>query len=452
MKIIIVGCGRAGETLAEKLNDDGNDITVIDASADKVKEVTSRLDVMGIVGNGATHAVQEEAGLDNADLFIAVTNSDELNLLCCMIAKKRGNCKTIARVKNPEYSKEENFLRDTLGMAMVINPEYAAAEEIARILRFPSALKIEPFGKGRVELVKFRIGAKSPLIGLSVKDAVIKFKTGVLFCTIERDDEAYIVNGNSVFKEKDVVSIVAAPKNAKDFFVKIRHKGHSIKDAVIVGGGDITHYLCEILEKSNISLKVIEKDNKICEELAGRFNKVHIIHGKPSDRELLLEEGVAKTSAFVALTSFDEENILHSLFAKEAGAEKLITKVDRIGYDSIVSKLGLDTVICPKNIVANLILRYVRSVNNSQGGAMENLYSIIQDKVEAAEFIVKEGFPFLSQPLSTIRFKKDVLVASIMRGEEVIIPRGYDTIEAGDSVVFVTKGLPLQDLTEVIDK
>lgn len=452
MKIIIVGCGRAGETLAEKLNADGNAVTVVDASAEKVKEISSRLDVMGIVGNGATHAVQEEAGLDSADLFIAVTNSDELNLLCCMIAKKQGHCQTIARVKNPEYSKEAPFLKETLGMVMVINPEYVAAEEIARILRFPSALKIEPFGKGKVELVKFRLGANSPLIGLSVKDAVMKLKTNVLICTIERDGEAYIVNGNSTFKEKDVVSIIASPKNAKDFFVKIKHKGHSIKDAIIVGGGDITHYLCEILEKSNISLKVIEKDQKICEELAGRFTKVSVIHGKPSDRELLLEEGVAKTSAFVALCNSDEENILHSLFAKEAGANKLVTKINRTDYDSVISRLDLDTVICPKNIVADAILRYVRSVNNSQGNNMETLYNIIQDQVEAAEFIVKDGLPFLSQPLSTIRFKKDVLVASIVRKGEVIIPRGGDTIEVGDSVIVVTKGLPLQDLGDVVER
>ena len=452
MKIIIVGCGRVGETLAEKLNDDGNQVTVVDTSAEKVRELTNRFDVMGIVGNGATHTVQEEAGLDSADLLIAVTNSDELNLLCCMIAKKQGNCQTIARVKNPEYSKEAPFLKEALGLVMVINPEYESAEEIARILRFPSALKIEPFGKGRVELVKFRLGANSLLVGLSVKDAVVKLKTNVLICTIEREDEAYIVNGNSVFKEKDVVSIIASPKNAKDFFVKIKHKGHSIKDALIVGGGDITHYLCEILEKSSISLKVIEKDAKICEELAGKFSKVSVIHGKPSNRELLLEEGVAKTDAFVALCNLDEENILHTLFAKDAGADKLVTKINRIDYDSVISRLDLDTVICPKNIVADAILRYVRSVNNSQGSNMETLYNIIQDQVEAAEFIVKDGLPFLSKPLSTIAFKKDVLVASIVRNGEVIIPRGHDTIEAGDAVIIVTKGLPLQDLVDVVER
>lgn len=450
MKIVIVGCGSVGQTLAQRLNGDGNDVTVIDASAEKVKEITGRLDVMGVVGNGATHEVQKEAGIASADLCIAVTNSDELNLLCCMIAKKKGNCKTIARVKNPEYSKDAPFLKEVLGLAMVINPEYMAAEEIARVLRFPSALKIEPFGKGKVELVKFRLGANSPLIGLSVREAVAKLKTDVLFCTIERGEEAYIVNGNSTFQEKDVVSIIASAKNAKSFFTKIKYKGHSIKDAIIASGGTITHYLLGLLEKSGIALKVIEKDRKTCDELAGKFKKVDVIHGKPSDKELLLEEGVDKAGAFVALSHLDEENILHSLYAKEAGAEKLITKISKLDYDGVISHLDLDTVICPKNIIADAIVRFVRSEKNSKGSNIETLYNIIQDRVEAVEFIVKEKSPLIGKTLAQLAFKKDVLVASIMRGNEIIIPRGGAEIMAGDSVVFVTKGLPLQDASDVL--
>lgn len=450
MKIIIVGCGSVGQTLAERLNADGNNVTVIDSSAEKIKEVTGRLDVMGVVGNGATHAVQQQAGVSSADLCIAVTNSDELNLLCCMIAKKKGNCKTIARVKNPEYSKDAPFLKDVLGLVMVINPEYEAAEEIFRVLRFPSAIKIEPFGKGKVELVKFRLSTTSPLIGLSVREAVSKLKTSVLFCTIERGEEAYIVNGNSIFQEKDVVSIVASPKKAKGFFAKIKHKGHSIKDAMIASGGAITHYLCEIMQKSEIALKVIEKDQKICDELAGKFKKVDVIHGKLSNKDLLLEEGVSKAGAFVALSHLDEENILHSLYAKEAGAEKLITKISKMDYDGVISHLDLDTVICPKHIIADRIVRYVRSENNSQGSNMETLYNIIQDRVEASEFIIKEGSPIIGKPLFEIAFKKDVLVASILREGKIIIPRGGDSIQAGDSVMFITKDLRLQDASDVL--
>ena len=228
MKIIIVGCGRVGQTLAEKLNGDGNDVTVIDLDAAKVNEITGRCDVMGVIGNGATHTVQREAGVDSADLFIAVTNSDELNLLCCVIAKKEGDCATIARLKNPEYSEIAPYLKEELGLAMVINPEYAAAEEIARVLRFPSAIKIEPFAKGRVELIKFRLNKDSEIIDMSVKEVAMKYSKDILVCTIERDDEAHIAKGDFVFREKDVVSIIASPKNANDFFKAIHYKGNSI--------------------------------------------------------------------------------------------------------------------------------------------------------------------------------------------------------------------------------
>ncbi|MBQ8657792.1 MAG: Trk system potassium transporter TrkA [Clostridia bacterium] len=452
MKIIIVGCGRVGQTLAEKLNADGNDVTVIDTSSEKIRSVTDRCDVMGVVGNGATHAAQQEAGIDGADLFIAVTNSDELNLLCCLIAKKEGNCQTIARIKNPEYSKETQYLQNELGLVMVINPEYAAAEEIARVLRFPAAIKIEPFGKGRVELIKFRLSPEGLLAGLSVKEMMAKFHPDILVCTVERGDEAYIPNGDFVFKGKDVVSIVATPKNANDFFVKIHYKGHSIKDAIVVGGGVITHYLCEILERSGISIKVIEKDFKTCEEIASRWNKLTVINGNATERELLLEEGIERAGAFVALSQHDEENILLSLFAKEAGVRKLITKINRTDYDSVISRLDLDTVVCPKNVTADSILRYVRATKNSQGSNMETLYNIIEDKVEAAEFIVKEGSPVIGKPLKDLHFKRGVLVASIVRGERVLIPRGHDTIESGDAVVVVTKGQTIDNIADVLER
>ncbi|MBE7085985.1 MAG: Trk system potassium transporter TrkA [Clostridiales bacterium] len=450
MNIIIVGCGRVGQTLAEKLNSDGNDVTVIDTSAEKVKTVADRCDVMGVIGNGATLAVQQEAGVDNADLLIAVTNSDELNLLCCMIAKKAGNCQTIARVKNPDYSKEAPYLKDELGLAMVINPEYAAAEEIARVLWFPSAIKIERFAKGKVELIKFRLPKDCKIIGMSVKDVVTKLHCDVLVCTIERGDEAYIANGDFVFAEKDVVSIVASPKKARDFFGKIHYKGHSIKDAIIVGGGSITHYLCEILERSSLSVKIIEKDRKVCDELCSKWPKVDVIHGNGIDREVLLEEGVDKAGAFVALSNLDEENIILSLYAKDAGSSKTITKINRIDYDNVINRLDLDTMICPKNIISDSILRYVRATKNAQGSNVETLYNIIQDKVEAAEFIVKENSPIAGTPLSELKFKDNVLIASILRNKTVLIPRGHDVIEPGDNVIIVSKQIGLHDVADVL--
>lgn len=450
MKIIIVGCGRVGQTLAEKLNDDGNDVTVVDISSEKVRAITSRYDVMGIVGNGATHAVQSEAGIEEADLFIAVTDSDELNLLCCMIAKRSGKCQTVARIKSPEYSNETEYLKKELGLAMVINPEYAAAEEIARVLRFPSAVNIERFGKGKVELIKFKLQRDNLLIGLSIKDAVMRLKSDVLVCTVERGEDAYIPKGDFVFLEKDLVSIIATPKAAKEFFSKIHLNGNTVKRAMVAGGGDISHYLCDILEKSDISVKIIEKDRKRCEELCTLWKNVDVISGDSADRQLLLEEGLSETDAFVALASFDEENILLSLFAKEHGVEKLVTKINRIDYDSVISKLDLDTMICPKNITSDIILRYVRARKNAKGSNIETLYNIIQDKVEAAEFVIKAGSPVIGVPLYALNFKPNVLVASIVRANEVIIPRGYDMITEGDSVIVITGDLEMLDIADVL--
>ena len=450
MHIIIVGCGRVGQTLAEKLNSDGNDVTVIDMQAEKVKAITDRCDVMGVIGNGATPTVQRDAGIETADLFIAVTNSDELNLLCCMIAKKEGNCQTIARVKNPEYSSETSYLKEELDLAMVINPEYAAAEEIARVLRFPAAIKIEPFAKGKVELIKFKLPVNNEIVGMSVKEVVMKYHVAVLVCTVERGDEAYIANGDFVFAEKDVISIVASPKNANDFFTKINYKGHSIKDALIVGGGVLTHYLCNILERSSISLKVIEKDLAKCEELCTLWPKIDVINGNPADQELLLEEGIEQAGAFVALAHLDEENILLSLFAKEVGKGKLITRINRTDYDSVINRLELDTTICPKNVTSDIILQHVRAMKNSMGSNVETLYNIIPDKVEASEFIVKENSPIAGKPLMDLKFKENILIASISRGDSVIIPRGQDIIEVGDAVVIVSKQLGLHDVTDVL--
>jgi len=450
MKIIIVGCGRVGCSLAGKLNADGNDVTIVDVSADKIADVTAQFDIMGVVGNGATLSVLQEAGIEDAELFIAVTDSDELNLLCCMIAKKEGDCETVARIKNPEYRKETEYFKKQLGLAMVINPEFEAAKEIARILRFPSAMRIEPFGKGKVELISFRLHAENALVGQSVREVMSKLRANVQLATVERGDDVYIVNGDTVFAEKDVLSFVSTPKDASEFLTKIRHKGYGVKDALVVGGGIITHYLCEILEKAGINLKVIERNYDACEELAAAWNKVTVIHANPGDHGLLKEQGIEKTDAFVALAGLDEENILLSLFAKEWGVKKLVTKINRIDYDGVVAKLDLDTVVCPKNLTADMILRYVRSAKNAKGSNMENLYILVPDKVEAAEFIVREGSSIIGVPISELRFKQNVLVASIVRGGDVILPRGNDCLQAGDSVIIVTKNLSLSDVEDIL--
>ena len=450
MNIMIVGCGKVGQTLAEQLNEDGNNVTVVDTNAERVNALTSQLDVMGYVGNGATHTLQQEAGIDNTDLLIAVTGSDELNLLCCLIAKKANNCETIARVKNPAYSSETVYLKDELGLAMVINPEHAAAAEIVRVLRFPSAIKIDTFAKGQVELLKYKLPEGSRLVGMAVKDVVAKLGCDVLVCTVERGNEAYIANGNFVFAEKDIISVIASPKNAADFFRTIGYKTRPVKDVMIIGGGETAQYLCRILHRTGVAVKIIEKNPLLCDELSEKFPDASIICGDASDQSLLLEEGIRQTGAFVALTGLDEENIFLSLFAKSAGPAKVVTKINRIAFDDVIKHLDLDSTIYPKNITADIIARYVRAMKNSVGSSMETLYNIIQGQVEAAEYTVKSGSPVTGIPLMELPKKRDVLIAAIIRDNRVIIPRGSDVIQANDRVIVVSRSKTVDDIADIL--
>lgn len=450
MNIIIVGCGKVGEELAGRLNDEGDNITVIDIDPAKVNDVTARLDVLGVTGNGATHLVQQEAGIRDADLLIAVTGSDELNLLCCLIAKKEGNCQTIARVRDPQYSTEAPYLKEELGLAMVINPEFAAAAEIARVLRFPSAIKIDTFAKGKVDLMKFRLPENCVLSGLSVKEIVTKLKCDVLVCTVERGDNAFIPNGDFVFGEKDIISIIASPANANTFFRKIDYKINQVKDCMIVGGGEIAYYLCKMLKKTGISLKVIEKDPKRCEVLCTVLPDVTVICGDAADQQILLEEGLENANSFAALTNFDEENIMLSLFARTKGCKKLVTKINMIDFFDVIKQLDLDSIIYPKSITSELIVSYVRAMKNTIGSNVQTVYSIIKGKAEAAEFIIRDKSPVLGKPLMELKFKPNILVAVILRGNKVIIPRGSDVIEKNDSVIVVSTLQP-HDISDILD-
>ena len=450
MNIIIVGCGKVGEELAHRLNDEGDNITVIDVDSTKVNDVTSRLDVLGVTGNGATHLVQQEAGIRDADLLIAVTGSDELNLLCCLIAKKEGNCQTIARVRDPQYSTEAPYLKEELGLAMVINPEFQAAAEIARVLRFPSAIKIDTFAKGKVDLMKFRLPENCVLTGCSVKEIATKLKCDVLVCTVERGDEAFIPNGEFVFGEKDIISVIASPANANAFFRKIDYKINQVKDCMIAGGGDVAYYLCRILRKAGISLKLIEKDPKRCEMLCTALPEVTVICGDAADQQILLEEGLENANSFAALTNLDEENIMLSLFARVKGCKKLVTKINRIDFFDVIKQLDLDSIIYPKSITSELIVSYVRAMKNTIGSNVQTVYSIIKGKAEAAEFLIKDTSPVLGKPLMELKFKPNVLVAVILRGNRVIIPRGSDVIEKNDSVIVVSDIRP-HDISDILD-
>lgn len=450
MNIIIVGCGKVGQTLVEQLTTNENNVTIVDINEQRAKEIRKRYDVMDVVGNGATLVTLEEAGLRNADLLIAVTGSDELNLLCCIIAKKARNIQTIARVRRPEYRKDIRYLREELGIAMIINPEYEAAVEIERVLRFPSATKIDTFAKDKIELIKFKITDKCTLKDYAVKEIATKLHCDVLVPMIERNNDIIIPNGEQKFLNGDVVSIIASPSETQSFFKKINLYSQQTKNVIIIGGGEIAIYLAQLLAKRGIKVKIIEKDETRCDELFTLLPDATIVHGDASDRETLLEEGVSNVDGVVALTNIDEENILLSLYVKNKSKAKVVTKVNRIDFDEVVNKLDLDSIVNPKFITAEMIVRFVRAMRNTTGSNVERLYSLVKDKVEAAEFIIKTKSAIVGLPLQKIHFKKNVLIAGILRGDKMIIPRGNDTIEIGDSVVVVSRVIGLHDITDLL--
>lgn len=451
MKIIIVGCGKVGTTLAEQLNRENHDITLIDTNEEAIQNISDSADVMGVTGNGAVYQVQMEAGIQDADLLIATTNSDELNMLCCLIAKKAGNCHTIARIRNPEYSSEIRYIREELNLSLAINPELAAAREIARLLRFPSAIKIEPFAKGRIELLKFLIPEHSLLNDMRVMDVVNRLKSNVLICVVERGNDVVIPDGNFVMKKGDKISFIASHQGSADFFKKAGVDNNIVKSAMFVGGGKLTHYPCRLLEDTKIKIKIIERDEERCRQLSELLPKAMIIHGDGTDEQLLLEEGIRQTEAFASLTGFDEENIMLSLYASSQSKAKLITKVNKIAFENVINSLNLGSLIQPKMLTAEIILQYVRAMQNSMGSSnIETLYKIAADKAEALEFRVKEGSPVLGIPLEKLKLIDNLLVACINRGGTIITPRGKDTVEAGDTVIVVTTHTGLNDLTDIL--
>lgn len=452
MKIIIVGLGKVGQSLAAELSTEDNDITVIDNREEVLQEFVGQYDIMGIVGNGSTYSVQMEAGIEAADLLIAVTGSDELNLLCCLIAKKAGNCHTIARVRNPEYSMELNFIKEELGLAMVINPEMAAAGEIARVLKFPSAIEVDSFAKARADLLKFRVPGQSMLDNMKLSELSAKIRENILICAVERGEELIIPDGNSVLKARDLVSLVGTAADTNEFFKRIGIVSNQVKSVMIVGGGSIAYYLARMMLSVGIRVKIIEKDRKRCELLCDLLPKATIVNGDGTDRDILMEEGITRYEGFVALTNIDEENVLLSLFAKKAGSKKVITKVNRIAFDEVIKELDLDTVIHPKDITAEHIIRYVRSMKNSLGSNVETLHRIINNKAEALEFIIRSKSRVTDKPLQELKIKKSILVACINRDGKVIIPRGADVMKVGDSVVIITQLKGLNDIDDIIAK
>ncbi|ADL04576.1 Trk system potassium transporter TrkA [Lacrimispora saccharolytica] len=450
MKIIIVGCGKVGATLAEQLNNEHHDIMLIDKNANVINSMTERIDVMGVVGNGAVYKVQMEAGIQETDLLIATTNSDELNMLCCLIAKKAGNCHTIARIRNPEYDSEIRYIREELGLSMAINPEMAAAMEIARLLRFPSAIKIDTFAKGRIDILKFLVQEQSILHNMKVREVLSRLHCNVLICAIEHGSDVLIPSGESVMMAGDKISFIASPSEANKFFKQAGIDNNAVKTAMLVGGGKITYYVAKLLENTKISVKILEQNVERCNELSELLPRVMVIHGDASDQELLLQEGIGQTDAFASLTGFDEENIMLSLYAASQSKAKLITKVNRIAFENVIDSMNLGSVIYPKLITADTILQYVRAMQNSMGSNVETLYKIVADRAEALEFRVAKEPSIVGIPLEKLALKNNLLVACIIRRGRLISPRGKDTMEEGDRVIVVTTVTGLNDLKDIL--
>lgn len=450
MHIIIVGCGKVGRTLAEQLQEEDIDLTVIDTVEKTVNDVTEGIDAMGIVGNGASINTLMEAGINTADILIAVTASDELNLLCCLIAQKTGSCQTIARVRNPIYSQEIGFIKEKLGISMIINPEYAAAQEISRLLRFPAAIKIDPFSKGKVELLKFKVLPEFGLDGMSISRITEKFRCDILFCAVENKEELSIPGGNHVIHNGDFVSIIATPQNTALFFKKIGLKTNQVKNCLIIGGGTISYYLAKALSDARISVKIIEQKTERCEFLSDLLPDTTIINGDGTDRALLLEEGLETAESFVTLTNFDEENIFLSLFAKNISNAKLVAKVNRLPYMDVIDQLDLGSVIYPKYITSDSILRYVRAMQNTIGSNVETLYHILDNQAEALEFAIHDTSPVVGVPLADLNLKKNLLVCCLIRDGQIRIPRGQDYIQIGDNVIIATTHKGLNDICDIL--
>ena len=456
MKIVIVGDGRVGDTLIQYISGEGHSVTVIDKDPALIGRVVDQYDVLGITGNGASHEVQREAGVADADLFIAVAGTDELNMVCCMVAKSLGNAHTIARVRDPEYSRETAFLREHLGIDVVVNPEYDTAHEIARLIRFPAALQIDAFAKGQVDMAEVYVSEGHPLAGRQLFTLSSLFGVRVLVCVIRRGDEVFIPSGDSTIMEGDTISITASHTDLSAFFGKLGLMGKPVKDAMLLGGGHIAYYLAERLVKLGIRTHIIEKDRTRAEEIAARLPQVKVIVGDCTDSDMLEDEGLGEMDACIALTGNDEANAIVSMLARTRKVERIITKIDRLSFISMLPRIGLDCTVSPRQISSETVLRYLRGLENGrkqESVGIKSLYKLCEGRVEALEFDVDESFRRIGIPLMSpeLRLKPNTLIASIVRGGQVIHPHGISTLEVGDSVVVVTTNPQLRTLNDILE-
>lgn len=452
MNIIIVGCGKVGLTLAEQLCQEGHAVTLVDTDLERLEASVNSMDVQAVSGNCTSHQTLLEAGVEDADLLIAVTDRDEINMLSCLIGKKVGGCQTMARVRDPGYYEEIKVIGEELGLSMAINPEWAAAQDIFRLLQIPSALDVDTFDKGKVNMIRFLVEEGSPLNGKKMMELGGLLDGKMLVCIRERDGEVMIPGGQTDLRIGDKVSVVMPMAEIGKLMHKLRLQKRPIHSVTIAGGGNTSVYLSGMLLRAGMQVKIIETSQQRCEELADALPKATVIHGDSTDKQLLMEEGLPSAEAFVALTSLDEENIMLALYADKVSQAKVITKISRIDFEEVISGLPLGSVIYPKNITAENIVRYVRAMENASGNNVETLYRLLDGRVEALEFVVHEtAGGVIGVPLKELKLKRNLIVCSINRGGRIITPTGTDCLEEGDVVIIVTTQKGISDLQDIME-
>ena len=451
MKILVIGCGKIGTTLIDSLIIEGHDIVAIDSNADVLQGVTNIYDVMSVCGNGCDCDTLSEAGAENADLVISVTDSDELNLLSCFLARRMGAKHTVARVRNTEYNdKNISFMRHQLEVSMIINPDKLAAQELYNLLKLPSAVKVETFSTGRLEMVELVLKPESVLCEMKLMDIRKKYPFKFLVCAVERDGEVYIPSGDFKLQSGDKIGIVASQSEIIRLFKTVESIQRQAHDVMILGASRTAFYLSEKLISTGSEVKIIERDRERCEKFSEFLPEAVIIQGDGAQQELLTEEGISSMSAFVSLTGMDEENILISYFATSQNVPKVVTKINRDEFFPLARKMGLESIISPKKTVSDVLVRYARSLQNAMGSKIETLYNIMDAKAEAIEFIVPDDCKFVGVPLKELKLKPNTLVAGIIRGRKPIIPSGDDVIEVNDRVIIFSSGRKLNDLSEIV--
>ena len=451
MKIIIVGLGTIGKTILRSLSTMGHTIVIVDENKDKVENMIEKYDVAGVVGNGACMDILKEAGAEDTDIAIFLTNSDELNVFACLTAKKAGVKNTIARVRNPDYRQQIRDMKDELGISMIVNPEKETAEEIFNLINLPSISQMEHFAKGKALLAQIVVDEGCSLIGETLISLGRQLKTKVLVCAVQRGDEVIIPSGTFMFEEGDRVHFTSDANSIRDFLSEAKLEKSPFKNIMIVGGDKIGYYLAEELSKKKFNIKLLESERKRAEELADMLPKVTVITANGTQHDLLIEEGIEAMDAFVALTNIDEENMIVSMFANKMDVTKTITQIKNDELYDMLGELGIENTVSPKRIVADRIISYIRALTNKRGSNVLTLYRLVNDRVEALEFLAKKEEKFFNMPLKTVKTKENCLIACIIRENEVIIPDGNSHIELGDNVIVVTTHKNFDDLNDILD-